>query len=109
MLAIMLLLFSLAALKVGRFLLVLLIDGLATMIAAQYRWRSLRISRELLATRPVPGSATDMAFGNPPRRMRRLMAHHLRLSIAMTEHYSLFPASSGRGYAIADALTTNGV
>lgn len=107
MLALTLLLCSLAALKVGRLLPILLVDQLATMIAAQYRWRSLRISRELLAARPVLGSATDRAFGIPTRRQRRLMARHLRLSIAMTEHYSLFPASSGRGYAIADALMTN--
>ncbi|MBN8816548.1 MAG: hypothetical protein J0J06_14000 [Sphingomonas sp.] len=107
MLAITLLLCSLAALKIGQLLVILLVDGLATMMAAYYRWCSLRISRELLAARPVPGSTNDMAFCAPSRRVRRLMARHLRLSVAMTTHYSLFPASSHRGYAIADALMTN--
>ncbi|WP_374943151.1 hypothetical protein [Sphingomonas sp.] len=100
MLTIILLLFSFAALNIGEWLAIVL----ATTIAAYYRWRSLRISRALLAARPAFGSSGYMASGAPTRRQRRLMARHLPLSIAMTTHYSLFPRSGARGYAMVEMM-----
>ena len=104
MIAIIMLICLLAGAKIGQWLLILLVDTLATAIAAYYGWRSTRISREMLSGRPSTGSTADLAWGVPSRRQRRLMARHLQLSLTMTSHYSLFPRSSARGYAIAGAL-----
>lgn len=104
MIAIIMLICLLAAVKIGQWLLILLVDAFATAIAAYYSWRSTRISREMLSGRPSGVAAADPAWAVPSRRQRRLIARHLRLSIAMTAQYSLFPRSSARGYAIADAL-----
>lgn len=75
----------------------LLADAVATVIAANYSWRLSRISRELLAARGRNAAETHSAA----RHHRRLMAKHLRLSLAMTAHSSLFSQSSARGYALA--------
>ncbi len=100
---ILLLLLALTVLKISLCLFIMFIDGLATMIAAYYRWRSLRISRALLA-KPTIKAPGDYNGRNSTRRQRRLMARQLRLSIAMTTHYSLFPRSSARGFAVIDAI-----
>ena len=104
MIAIIMLICLLAGAKIGQWLLILLVDMLATAIAAYYSWRSTRISREMLSGRPSTGSLAHLAWGVPSRRQRRLMARHLQLSLAMTAHYSLFSRSSARGYSVADAL-----
>lgn len=69
-----------------------LVDALATAIAAIYRWRARRLR---IAIRTA-GSG---------RRVRRLLAQHLKLSVDMTAHFSLFPRSACRGYQLADAIS----
>lgn len=96
---VIMLVLAVAALKAAQYLLILAIDGIATAIAAWYCWRSARLTRALLAVR-APCNAIDFTPAwDGGRRHRRLMARHLRLSIAMTAHFSLFPRSSARGYA----------
>ena len=97
---------ALAALtiKTSQYAAIRLVDMMATAIAAWYRWRSERLAVGILAHRPLAASADVVLTRSASRAHRRLLARHLRLSIAMTGHYSLFPAPSQRGYAIADAL-----
>ncbi len=104
MFAIILLLCSLAAIQIGQWLLILLVDALATAIAAYYGWRSTCISREMLLERPSGDASADLAWAVPSRRQSRLLARRLQLSLGMTAHCSLFPRSSARGYAIAHVL-----
>lgn len=90
--------------KLGQCCAIRLVDVIATAIAAWYRWRSERLVVAILALRPTDPATDMMPARSTSRAHRRLIARHLRLSITMTAHYSLFPASSRRGYAIADAL-----
>lgn len=93
---------ALLAMKGAQAGLVLLVDGIATAIAACYRWRSDRLMRQLVAARPRCSKAGyDQKVSCA---QRRLLRRHLRLSIAMTAHCSLFPRSSARGYALARRL-----
>ena len=92
------------ALKFARLTAILLADAIATSMAALYYWRSERLVRAVSAIRS-PGNAIETKPAwTASRSHRRLVASHLRLSIAMTAHFSLFPASSRRGYAIAQAF-----
>ena len=100
MTAIIMLALAFAAFKIAEHLLILAVDGLATVIAAWYCWRSARLMRALLATRAPRNSIDLMPAWNVSRANRRLMARHLRLSIAMTAHFSLYPRSSARASAI---------
>lgn len=103
MTAIIMLALAVVGFKAAQYLLILAVDGIATAIAAWYCWRSARLTRALLAVR-APCNAIDlMPAWNVSRAHRRLMARHLRLSIAMTAHFSLFPGSSARAYAIMRA------
>ena len=91
-----------AALKLAEALPVLLADGIAIMVAAQCRWRCDGVMRRLSVGAP---SRNALGYNRRlSRAERRLMARHFRLSIATTAHYSLFPASSERGYALARRL-----
>ena len=100
MTAIIMLALAGAAFKAAQYLLILAGDGIATAIAAWYCWRSARLTRALLAM-SAPSNAIDLIpTWHLSRVHRRLMARHLRLSIAMTAHVSLFPLSSARGYAL---------
>ena len=100
MTAIIMLALAVVAYKTAGYLLTLLVDGIATAIAAWYCWRSARLARALQAIR-APCNAIDlMPAWDVSRAHQRLMARHLRLSIAMTAHFSLFPRSSARGYAL---------
>lgn len=90
-------------LKAVQFGATVLADIVATAIANIYYWRRERITRALLAARPCAGT-DSMVLWTATRTQRRLMAKSLKLSIAMTAHFSLFPASCLRGYAIARVL-----
>ncbi|MBB3862344.1 hypothetical protein GGQ88_003644 [Novosphingobium hassiacum] len=78
MILIILAVLAVAALKIAQRLSLLLIDAIATRIAAWYCWQILALQRCCLLAE------------------RRLMPSHLRLSFAMTAHHSLFPRSSMR-------------
>jgi len=68
----------------------LTVDAMATLIAAFYYWRRAQVC---------------MMMNNAvPTARRRLLAKHLQLSIGMTAHFSLFPRSALRGYALVHAL-----
>ena len=104
MFAIIMLAFGVVGTKVAEIATIRLVDGMATTIAAYYCWRRNRLSRVLLATAVAAGTDHTKLATAVRRAQRRAMARHFRLSIAMTEHYSLFPASSERGYAVAHWL-----
>lgn len=104
MTAIIVLTLAFAAFRAAQYLLVLAVDGVATATAGWYCWRSARLTPGLLAVRASCNANDFMSAWSVSRAHRRLMARHLRLSIAMTAHFSLFPRSSVRGYAIANAL-----
>jgi hypothetical protein len=101
MMAIILVMLAVVALKTTERLSILLVDAIATGMAAWYCWRIARVSEMLLASRVASVTNETMTVG---RAERRLMSRHLRLSIAMTAHHSLFPPSSMRGNAIIKAL-----
>ncbi len=70
----------------------LIVAGLATIIAAYYYWRRARLYAAIDRLGPVA--------------RRRSLAKQLRLSVNMTAHFSLFPTSALRGYALARAFDT---
>ena len=92
------------ALKFARLAAILLVDAFATSLAALYYWRSERLVRAVSAIRSRGNAIETKPAWTASRSHRRLLASHLRLSIAMTAHFSLFPVPSRRGYAIARAL-----
>lgn len=94
---------ALLALKAAQFGAIMLVDIVATTIAGVCYWRRERITQALLAALPCGGTDREMLW-TATRTQRKLMARSLKLSIAMTAHFSLFPASCLRGYAIARAL-----
>lgn len=69
----------------------LIVAGLATLMAAFYYWRRARLN------------AAINRLG--PAARRRSLAKQLRLSIDMTAHFSLFPTSARRGYALANSAS----
>lgn len=101
--AIILVVLAVAALKTAQRLSILVVDAIATGIAAWYCWRIARISELLLASRTPSVTNETLTVWKVGRADRRLMARHLRLAIAMTAHHSLFPRSSLRGHAIVKA------
>ena len=94
---------SVAAFRTAGYLSILLVDGIATAIAAWYCWRSARLIRALSAARDPRNTISSMSTWNVSRAHRRLVARHLRLAMAMTAYFSLFPRSSERGYALMRA------
>jgi hypothetical protein len=105
MFAIILIILGITACKLTELGLILFVDGVATAIAAGYHWRRERLWRTLLVgQQPACKVLTNLAGAG--RIQQRLLARHLRISIAMTTHYSMFPLSSERGYALARRLTT---
>ena len=101
--AIIMLALAVAGFKAAEYLLILLVDGIATAIAAWYCWRSARLTRALLAIR-APCNAIDLMPAWDVSRAPRRMARHLQPSSAMTAHFSLFPRASARGYALMRRL-----
>lgn len=100
MLAITFIAICIIAFKLAELGLVVFVDGMATAIAAWYYWRRERLSHTLLAIGDLGGTSRSTP-GSASRAQRLMMARHLRLSLAMTAHFSLFPRSSARGYAVA--------
>ena len=102
--AIILALLAIAALETAQRLSIFIVHAIATGIAAWYCWRIADVSRALLGRSVASVQSDPATTWINGRAERRLMARHLRLSIAMTAHYSLFPHSSQRGRAIFEAL-----
>lgn len=103
MLAITLTAVGIVAFKIAQRVAILLVDGIATAVAAWCYWRRERLAPTLLAGSKTAKSA-DWTLAKTSRAQRRFMARHLRISIGMTAHFSVFPRSSARGYALASRL-----
>lgn len=79
-------------------------DVVATATAAWHIQRSERLARRLIASRRRgPVIDPDVAW-RADREQRRLLTRHLRTTLRMTAHFSLYPRSSLRGHAVLRAL-----
>ena len=94
---------ALATFRIAEYLLIRLVDGIATVVAAWYCWRSARLTQALSVASGPSNPIGPLLAWNVSRAHRRLVARHLRLAMAMTAHFSLFPRSSERGYALMRA------